>query len=72
MAATYNTIPADDASASKPKTSIQFGLTVESTGGPMCMTVVGKDLHAGLSVEALGCDGDAANPHNNDWVILKS
>ena len=72
MAATYNTIPADDASASKPKTSIQFGLTVESTGGPMCMTVAGKEFYAGLSVEALGCQSDAANPQNNDWLILKS
>ena len=49
-------------------TTPNFGLTC--WGGPMCMTVVGKDLHAGLSVEALGCDGDAANPHNNDWTIL--
>ena len=56
----------------KSTTPAQFGLTVDSTGGPMCMTVVGKDLHAGLSVEALGCDGDAANPHNNDWTVSAS
>ena len=43
-----------------------------ATGGPMCMTVAGKDFYAGLSVEALKCHGDAANPQNDDWLILKS
>ena len=56
----------------KSTTPAKFGLTIESTGGPMCMTVAGKDFYAGLSVEALGCDTDAANPQNNDWLILKS
>ena len=56
----------------KSTTPAQFGLTVESTGGPMCMTVAGKDFYAGLSVEALKCHGDAANPQNDDWLILKS
>ena len=56
----------------KSTTPTQFGLTIESTGGPMCMTVAGKDFYAGLSVEALKCHGDAANPQNDDWVILKS
>ena len=56
----------------KSTTPTQFGLTIESTGGPMCMTVAGKDFYAGLSVEALKCHGDAANPQNDDWLILKS
>ena len=46
--------------------------TLTSWGSPMCMTVAGKDFYPGLSVEALGCDTDAANPQNNDWLILKS
>ena len=46
--------------------------TLTCWGGPMCMTVAGKDFYAGLSVEALGCDTDAANPQNNDWLILES
>ena len=51
----------------------QFGLTCWAGPTlPMCMTVAGKDFYAGLSVEALGCDTDAANPQNNDWLILKS
>ena len=56
----------------KSTTPAKFGLTIESTGGPMCMTVAGKDFYAGLSVEALKCHGDAANPQNDDWLILKS
>ena len=56
----------------KSTTPAKFGLTIESTGGPMCMTVAGKDFYAGLSVEALACHTDAANPQNNDWLILKS
>ena len=51
-------------------TTPKFGLT--GWGGPMCMTVAGKDFYAGLSVEALQCHGDAANPQNDDWLILKS
>ena len=49
-------------------TPTQFGYN----SGPMCMTVAGKDFYAGLSVEALKCHGDAANPQNDDWLILKS